>query len=84
VFTYPDKVVQGGVAKLLRPEYARGKPALVRVAVATELLTQLAAGRLRRAKDAQAWIKKLSRQMLTVSTVRKVLRRLGGIDLPRE
>ena len=44
VFTYRDKVVAGGVAELLRREHAGGKCPAVRGPVATEFLTQLAAG----------------------------------------
>ena len=85
VFTYRDKVVAGGVAELLRREHAGGKCPAVRGPVATEFLTQLAAGKFRRAKDAQAWIKKRTRRTLTESGVRKVLRRLGGkLKVPRK
>ena len=41
--------------------------------------------KFRRAKDAQAWIKKRTRQTLSDSGVRKVLRRLGGkLKVPRK
>jgi hypothetical protein len=45
----------------------------------------LEAGKFRRAKEAQAWIKKRTRQTLSESGVRKVLRRLGGkLKVPRK
>ena len=85
VFTYRDTVVHTGVAGLLRRAHAGGKKPVVRGAVRTEFLTHLGAGKFRRAKDAQAWIKKRTRQTLTESGVRKVLRRLGGkLKVPRK
>ncbi len=85
VFVYRDKVVAGGVAELLRWEPAAGRQPAVRGAVKTEFLECLEAGQFRRAKDAQAWIKKRTRQSLSESGVRKVLRRLGGkLKVPRK
>jgi transposase len=85
VFTYRDKVVAGGVAELLRRKHAGGKKPAVRGAVAAEFLARLTEGKFRRAKDAQAWIKKRTRQRLSESGVRKVLRRLGGkLKVPRK
>jgi len=85
VFTYRDKVVTGGVARLLERGKAPGNRPVVRGAVQTEFLARLAAGKFRRAKDAQAWIKKRTRKTLTESGVRKVLRRLGGkLKVPRK
>ena len=85
VFTYRDKLVAGGVAALLRRGKAPGNRPVVRGAVQTEFLEQLAAGKFRQAKDAQAWIKKRTRRTLTESGVRKVLRRLGGkLKVPRK
>ena len=85
VFTYRDKVVAGGVAQLLARGKAPGNRPVVRGAVRTEFLARLAEGKFRRAKDAQAWIKKRTRQTLTESGVRKLLRRLGGkLKVPRK
>ena len=85
VFVYRDKVVDGGVAELLRRERAPGREPAVRGAVKTEFLQRLDEGKFRRAKDAQAWIKKRTRQTLSESGVRKVLRRLGGkLKVPRK
>jgi transposase len=85
VFTYRDTVVRAGVAGLLHRAHAGGQPPAVRGAVRAEFLEQLQAGKFRRAKDAQAWIKKRTRRTLTESGVRKVLRRLGGkLKVPRK
>ena len=85
VFGYRDKVVGGGVAELLRRGQAPGPQPAVRGAVQTEFLQHLTAGKFRRAKDAQAWIKQRTRRTLTESGVRKVLRRLGGkLKVPRK
>jgi transposase len=85
VFTYRDKVMAGGVAGLLQRGKAPGKLPLVRGAVKTEFLARLAEGKFRRAKDAQAWIRKRTRQTLSESGARKVLRRLGGkLKVPRK
>lgn len=85
VFVYRDKVVAGGVAGLLRRGHAPGVQPAVRGAVQTEFLQHLKEGKFRRAKEAQAWIKKRTRRTLTESGVRKVLRRLGGkLKVPRK
>lgn len=85
VFTYRDKVVSGGVAALLARGKAPGNRPVVRGAVQTEFLARLAEGKFRRAKDAQAWIRKRTRRTLTESGVRKILRRLGGkLKVPRK
>ena len=76
VFTYRDKVVDGGVARLLARGKAPGNRPLVRGAVKAEFLERLAEGKFRRAKDAQAWIKKRTRKTLSESGALKVLRRL--------
>lgn len=85
VFSYRDKVVAEGVAGLLRREWAGARRPLVRGALAEEFTELLEAGRFRRAKDAQAWLKKRARRTLSVSGVRKVLRKLGGkLKVPRK
>ena len=85
VFVYRDKVVAGGVAGLLERKYGGGPRAAVRGAVQTELIQRLEAGQFRQARDAQAWIKKRTRQTLSESGVRQLLRRLGGkLKVPRK
>lgn len=85
VFTYRDKVVAGGIAALLERKWSGARKPLVRRALAEEFAQLLESGRFRRAKDAQAWLKKRARRTLTVSGVRKMLRKLGGkLKVPRK
>lgn len=85
VFVYRDKVVEEGVAGLLKRGKAPGNTPVVRGAVRTEFVKRLEAGQFRQAKDAQAWIKKRTRKTLSESGVRKVLHRLGGkLKVPRK
>lgn len=85
VFTYRDKVVEAGVAGLLKREYGGGVRPTVSGAVAEELIERLEAGQFRQARDAQAWIKKRTRKTLSESGVRQLLRRLGGkLKVPRK
>lgn len=85
VFSYRDKVVAKGVDALLHREWAGARRPLVRGALAEEFTALLEAGRFRRARDAQAWLKKRARRTLSVSGVRKVLHKLGGkLKVPRK
>ena len=85
VFNYRDLVVSGGVAALLSRDWAGGPTPAVRGAVAQEFTRRLEAGQFRQARDAQAWIKKRTRQTLSESGALKVLRRLGGkLKTPRK
>ena len=85
VFTYRDTLVTGGVKALLSRKRAPGRVPTVRGAVAQEFLVRLAAGKFRQARDAQAWIKKRTRQTLSESGVRQLLRRVGGkLKAPRK
>ena len=78
VFTYRDTMVTGGVTAILTRQRAPGRRPTVRGAVAEAFLARLEAGKFRQARDAQAWIKKRTRQHLSESGVRQLLRRLGG------
>jgi transposase len=78
VFNYRDRLEQGGVAELLRREWAGARTPAVRGAVAEEFIRRLEAGQFRQARDAQAWIKQRTRKTLSESGALKVLRRLGG------
>jgi hypothetical protein len=78
VFTYRDTLLAGGVAALLSRKRALGRTPPVRGTVATEFIARLEAGKFRHARDAQAWILKRTRQRLSESGVRQLLRRLGG------
>ena len=85
VFTYRDTVVAKGVPGLLQRKWKGARKPAVRGAVATEFIRRLEAGQFRQARDAQAWIKKRTRQSLSESGVRKILRRLGGkLKVPRK
>lgn len=85
VFTYRDTLVAGGVAALLTRRWAPGRVPTVRGAVAEEFVARLEAGQFHQAKDAQAWIKKRTRKLLTTSGVRQLLHRVGGrLKMPRK
>ncbi len=85
VFTYRDTLVAGGVAALLTRRWAPGRVPTVRGAVAVEFIARLEAGKFHQAKDAQAWIKKRTRKLLTASAVRQLLHRVGGkLKVPRK
>jgi transposase len=85
IFTYRDTLVAKGVPGLLRRDWKGARQSVVRGAVADEFIQRLAAGQFRQARDAQAWIKKRTRQSLSESGVRKILRRLGGkLKVPRK
>lgn len=75
----------GGRAGLVQPAWKEARHPAVRRAVAAEFIRRLQAGQFRQARDAQAWIKKRTRQSLSESGVRKILRRLGGkLKVPRK
>ena len=85
VFNYRDMVRRAGVAGLLHRDWAGGRTPVVRGPVADEFVRRLEAGQFRQAKDAQAWIKKRTRQPISESGALKVLRRLGGkLKMPRK
>lgn len=85
VFTYRDTLLAGGLEALLSRKRAPGRVPTVRGAVAQEFLVRLEAGKFRQARDAQAWIKKRTRQHLSESGVRQLLRRVGGkLKAPRK
>ena len=78
VFNYRDMLERGGVKALLTRDWAGGRRPAVRGAVAEEFVQRLEAGQFRQARDAQAWIRKRTRKVLTESGALKVLRRFGG------
>jgi len=85
VFTYRDKLVAEGVAGLLKRDWGGARVSVVRGVVAKEFIKRLEAGQFRQVRDAQQWIKKRTRQTLSESGVRKILRRLGGkLKVPRK
>ena len=85
VFTYRDRVVEGGVKALLHRDWNGARKPLVRGPLAQEFIEKLGGGEFRQARDAQEWIKKRTRRQLTESGVRKIIRRLGGkLRVPRK
>ena len=78
VFTYRDKVLDGGVKVLHQCDRAGVRRPTVQGPLADEFHEQLGQGKFRQARDAQAWIKKRTTKTLTESGVCKTIRRLGG------
>ncbi|MEO0055729.1 MAG: hypothetical protein RLZZ50_1676 [Verrucomicrobiota bacterium] len=85
VLTYRDKVVAEGGESLLRRKHSGGRRPLVCGKVREEFVEQLAEGRFRSARDAQAFVRKRTRREMSESGVRQMLRRLGGrLKAPRK
>jgi len=85
VFTYRDKVVRDGVEGLLSRKKQKGRPPLVRGALAQEFIENLEGGKFRQARDAQKWIEKRTRKTMSESGVRQFMRSLGGkLKVPRK
>jgi len=85
LFSYRDKLVEGGIKKLLERDYSPGRPPSVYGPVEKELVERLGQGKFRRARDAQAWIRKRTRKTLSEGGVRQLLKRLGGkLKVPRK
>ncbi|MDF9827911.1 transposase [Ereboglobus sp. PH5-10] len=85
VFNYRDKIMKGGIEELLRRDWKGARTPAVHGMLAGEFVEKLKTGRFRQASDAQAWIKKRTRKTLSLSAVRKVLRRFGGrLKKPRK
>ncbi len=85
VFNYRDKVVREGVTGLLTRKWAGARKPLVSGALAEELAEKLDAGKIRRVKDAQAWLEKRARRTLTITGMRDTLKRLKGrLKVPRK
>lgn len=85
VFRYLERFQSGGVAELLRREHKGGqKPALAGDDHAA-FVEELRAGKFRRAKDAQAWIKARTKRSLALSSVYGLLGKAGGVlKVPRK
>ncbi len=85
VFNYLALVEAGGVAALLQRAHKGGPVPAVRGVLAEELTAKLGAGKFRRARDVQAWLKKRTRKTLALSGVYKVLGKLGArLKVPRK
>jgi transposase len=85
LFSYRDKVVAEGVKGLLTRKWAGARQPLVRGPLAEELTAKLDAGKIRRVKDAQDWLKKRARRTLTITGMRDTLKRLKAkLKVPRK
>lgn len=85
VFRYLDKFLLGGVAGLLRREYKGGRMPTLAGEDHAAFVEELRAGRFRRAKDAQAWIKARTQRQLALSSVYALLGKAGGaLKVPRK
>lgn len=85
VFRYLDKFLGGGVAGLLEREYKGGGRATMDAAQQAKFTEQLRAGKFRRAKEAQAWIRAQTGTGLALSSVYTLLGKAGGVlKVPRK
>jgi transposase len=85
VFRYLDKFLVGGVGELLRREHKGGQTPTLAGEDHAAFVEQLRAGKFRRAKDAQAWIKARTARTLKLSSVYSLLGKVGGVlKVPRK
>ena len=85
VFNYRNKVMAEGLKALLTRHYLGGREPLVRGALAEELTEKLDAGKIRRVKDAQAWLEKRARRTLGREGMRLTLKKLkASLKVPRK
>jgi transposase len=85
VFRYLDKFQREGIAGLLRREHKGGQEPTLAGADYEAFVEQLRAGKFRRAKEAQAWIKARTQRTLALSSVYTVLGKAGGVlKVPRK
>lgn len=85
VFRYLDSFQSGAVAALLRREHKGGGTPTLAGTDREAFVEELRAGRFRRAKEAQAWIKKRTKQALALSSVYTILGKAGGVlKVPRK
>jgi transposase len=85
VFNYRNKVMAEGLKALLTRHYVGGREPLVRGALAEELTQKLDAGKIRRVKDAQAWLEKRARRTLGREGMRLTLKKLkASLKVPRK
>jgi transposase len=78
VFNYRDKLVGEGLDALLTRSWAGARTPAVHGGLAEKFIEELKAGKFRQARDAQKWIEKRTRKVLTEGGVRKLIHRLGG------
>ncbi len=84
-FHWVNALKAGGVEGLLERDHGGGQPAKVHGSVRAELQEGLKAGRWKRAKEIQAWLRQRHETKLTVKGVYYWLGKLGGVlKVPRK
>jgi transposase len=84
-FHWVNALKAGGVERLLEREHGGGRPARMRATALAELKAGLEAGRWKRAKEIQHWLKQRHETKLTVKGVYYWLGKLGGVlKVPRK
>ena len=84
-FHWVNALKAGGVARLLERDHGGGQPAQIHGPILTELRAGLQAGRWKRAKEIQAWLRQWHETRLTVKGVYYSLGKLGGVlKVPRK
>lgn len=78
-FHWVNALKAGGVARLLERDHGGGQPAQIHGPILTELRLGLQAGRWKRAKEIQAWLRQRHETRLTVKGVYYWLGKLGGV-----
>ena len=85
VFNYVEAMESRGVAGLLERGHGGGPEATLEGADREAFLAQLRAGKFRRAKDAQAWIRERTQRSLALSSVYTIVGKAGGVlKVPRK
>ncbi len=84
-FHWVNALKAGGVAKLLERDHGGGQPAQIGGQVLSELLSGLQAGRWKRAKEIQQWLRQHHKTQLSVKGIYYWLGKLGGVlKVPRK
>jgi len=84
-FHWVNALKAGGVEKLLEHDHGGGQPARVQGRVLEELQAGLQAGRWKRAKEIQAWLRQQHHTRLSLKGVYYWLGKLGGVlKVPRK
>lgn len=84
-FHWVNALKAGGVERLLEREHGGGRPAQVDGVVLTELVAGLQAGRWKRAKEIQQWLRQRHETRLGLKGVYYWLGKLGGVlKVPRK
>jgi transposase len=84
-FHWVNALKAGGVERLLERDHGGGQPARIGGSALQELQAGLQAGRWKRAKDIQSWLRQRHASQLTVKGVYYWLGKLGGVlKVPRK